>query len=70
MSRKRFTPERIIGKLREAEVALAQGQMVGQACRTLRIKCSPLVAPSYKSIKWTGKSCSLLLLYIVNFNNP
>jgi hypothetical protein len=26
MSRKRFTPEQIIGKLREAEVALAQGE--------------------------------------------
>ena len=25
MSRKRYTPEQIIGKLREAEVALAQG---------------------------------------------
>ena len=37
MSRKRFTPEQIIGKLREAEVALAQGQMVMQVCRTLGI---------------------------------
>ena len=26
MSRKRYTPEQIIGKLREAEVALAQGR--------------------------------------------
>ena len=31
MIRKRFTPEQIIGKLREAEVALAQGQTVVQA---------------------------------------
>jgi putative transposase len=37
MSRKRFTAERIIGKLREAEVALAQGQTTGQVCRTLGI---------------------------------
>ena len=37
MSRKRFTPEQIIGKLREAEVALAQGQTVMQVCRTLGI---------------------------------
>jgi len=36
-SRRRFTPEQIIGKLREAEVALAQGQTVGQICRTLGI---------------------------------
>jgi transposase-like protein len=37
MSRKRYTPEQIIGKLREAEVALAQGQTAAQACRTLGI---------------------------------
>ena len=37
MSRKRFTPEQIIGKLREAEVALAQGQTAAQVCRTLGI---------------------------------
>ena len=37
MSRKRFTPEQIIGKLREAEVALSQGQTVAQVCRTLGI---------------------------------
>ena len=37
MSRKRYTPEQIIGKLREAEVALAQGGTVAQVCRTLGI---------------------------------
>jgi len=37
MSKKRYTPEQIIGKLREAEVALAQGQTTGQVCRTLGI---------------------------------
>jgi len=37
MSRKRYTPEQIIGKLREAEVALAQGGTAGQDCRTLGI---------------------------------
>jgi putative transposase len=37
MSKKRFTAEQIIGKLREAEVGLAQGQTVGQVCRTLGI---------------------------------
>jgi putative transposase len=37
MSRKRFTAEQIIGKLREAEVALVQGQTTGQVCRTLGI---------------------------------
>jgi putative transposase len=37
MSRKRFTPEQIIGTLREAEVALAQGQTVAQVCRSIGI---------------------------------
>jgi transposase-like protein len=36
MSRKR-TPEQIISKLREAEVALAQGETVGQICRRLGV---------------------------------
>jgi len=37
MGRKRFTPEQIIGKLRGAEVAMAQGQTVAQVCRGLGI---------------------------------
>ena len=37
MSRKRYTPEQIIGMLREAEVSLSQGQTVGQVCRTLGV---------------------------------
>jgi transposase-like protein len=37
MGRKRFSPEQIIGMLREAEVAMAQGQTVGQVCRSLGI---------------------------------
>jgi putative transposase len=37
MSRKRYMPEQIIGKLREAEVALANGKTAGQVCRTLGI---------------------------------
>ena len=37
MSRKRFTPEQIIGMPREAEVALAQGQTAAQVCRNLGI---------------------------------
>jgi hypothetical protein len=30
MGKKRYTPEEIIGKLREAEVALAQGETAGR----------------------------------------
>ena len=37
MSKKRFTAEQIIGKLREAEVGLSQGQTVGQVCRKLGV---------------------------------
>jgi hypothetical protein len=37
MSRKRYSPEKIIGMLREAEVLLAQGMTVGQICRQLSI---------------------------------
>ena len=37
MSRKRYTPEQIIGMLLEAEVSLSQGQTVGQVCRTLGV---------------------------------
>ena len=37
MSRKRYSPEKIIGMLREAEIALAQGLTVGQICRELSI---------------------------------
>ena len=37
MGRKRYTPEQIISKLREAEVLLGKGQTVGQACRKLGV---------------------------------
>ena len=37
MSRKRYSPEQIIGKLREAEVLLGQGKTTGEACRKLGI---------------------------------
>ena len=37
MARKRYTAEQIIAKLREAEVALAQGDSVAQVARRLSI---------------------------------
>jgi hypothetical protein len=37
MSHKRFTPEQIIGFLREGEVGLSQGDKVGPICRRLGI---------------------------------
>jgi transposase-like protein len=37
MPRKRFTPEQIIGKLREAEVELAKGASVGVVCKKLEV---------------------------------
>ena len=37
MSRKRFTAEQVIHKLRPAEVELANGQRMAQVCKTLGI---------------------------------
>ena len=37
MRKKRHTPEQIIAKLREAEVALSQGKTVPEACRNLGV---------------------------------
>ncbi len=37
MSRKRYTPEQIIGMLREAEVRLSQVQSVSEICRGLGV---------------------------------
>jgi transposase-like protein len=37
MGRKWFTPEQIIGKLREAEVLLGQGTNIGEAIRKLGV---------------------------------
>ena len=37
MSKKRYTAEEIIHKLREAEVLLAQGSSIAQACKQLGI---------------------------------
>ena len=46
MGRMRYTPEQIIGMLREAEVALAQGETAGQVCRTC-----PRRSPAYKKTR-------------------
>jgi hypothetical protein len=37
MQRRQFTPEKIIGLLRQAEVELAQDKRVGEVCRGLEI---------------------------------
>ncbi len=37
MSRKRHTAEKIIGKLREAEVLLSQGRTVPEACKQIKV---------------------------------
>ena len=37
MARKRYSPEQIISKLREAEVALAKGQTTAQVCKKVGI---------------------------------
>ena len=37
MAKKKYTPEQIIEKLREAEVRLSKGESVGKICRTLGV---------------------------------
>ena len=37
MPNKRPTPEQIIGKLREAEIVLAQGATTAEACRRIAV---------------------------------
>ena len=37
MTRKRYTPEQIIRKLREAEVMISQGKSISQATRQIGI---------------------------------
>ena len=37
MARKRYTPEQVIGMLREAEVRLSQGETTGSICRAMGI---------------------------------
>mgnify|MGYP001815756571 FL=1 len=37
MSRKRFKPEEIVNKLREADVLLSQGKTVPQACKQIGV---------------------------------
>ena len=37
MKKKRYTPEQIIAKLREAEVQLSKGESVGKTCRSIGV---------------------------------
>ena len=37
MSRKRFKPEEIVNKLREADVLLSQGKSIAQACKQIGV---------------------------------
>jgi transposase-like protein len=37
MKKKRYTPEQIIEKLREAEVRLSKGESVGKTCRSIGV---------------------------------
>ncbi|UCE62389.1 MAG: transposase, partial [Phycisphaerales bacterium] len=37
MSRKRYTAEQIVNKLREADVLLARGKTVAQACKRIGV---------------------------------
>ena len=47
MARRRHTPEQVVNKLREAEVAIAEGSTVAQAARQIGViqqtfyRCAP-----------------------------
>lgn len=44
MSRKRYSPEQIIGLLREAEVLLSQGKKTGEVCRHIGYRSRATIA--------------------------
>ena len=53
--RKHHSPEQIIGKLREAEVLLAQGQTVGHACKALGHACKALGVSEQTFYRWRAE---------------
>jgi len=44
MARKRYTPEQVIGMLREAEVRLSQGEKIGPITGDIGTELLPLAA--------------------------
>ena len=44
MARRSYTPERIINKLREAEILLSQGATIGEAARKIGVTDRPITA--------------------------
>ncbi len=52
MGRKRFTAERIINMLREAEVLLNQDSTVGEVCRK-RYPRKPMIGRTCKSLSYS-----------------
>ena len=44
MSKKRFQPEEVIGKLRHADVLLGQGKKIAEVVKTLGSVTSPTIA--------------------------
>jgi len=53
MARKRYTPEDISQKLREAEVLLSQGQTIQQVARILKSVSRPTIAGAESMVGWT-----------------
>ena len=58
MSQKRHTPEQIINKLRQAEVELARGATVPQACKKIGVTGRLITGggPSMGECGWTRPS--------------
>ena len=57
MSRKRYTVEQIIHKLREAEVELSRGKKLGQIVRDLGITIEGQAEGFYREGLETSSSC-------------
>lgn len=58
MPKKRYTAERIIGLLQQAEVALAQGRTVEETCRWLEVPEATFYRrrSEYGGLRWTRRA--------------
>ena len=61
MSRKRYRAQEIIHKLREAEVALAQGRSIPEVCKKLSIHVQTYYRPPAPETRQPHKSTSAAL---------
>ena len=51
MKKKRYSPEQVIRKLREAEALKAQGKTVAQICQALEMHCASVGGIGHSGIR-------------------